>query len=250
MTTQSSLSEYVAYRCAIVLADMLTHKMNTTQQPSYALVMDDHPLVCKGLCEFVRSLRVADEVLGLSSEVELGKLLVARGSPRLVLLDFWLQGSDSGHLVQRLVQLSPAPRVLVMSGDDRPAVAMQAKRYGAHGFVAKREEPAQLADAIHRLIAGLQAFPQDMPANNRLALNNTPATASLSLQLGELGLTQRQGQVLQLILQGQPNKQIAAQLDLSEHTVKQYVSDVLQALGVGSRVEAITRLAGYKLLLD
>ena len=226
--------------------------MNTTQQPGYALVMDDHPLVCKGLCEFVRSLRVVGEVLGLSSEAELDKLLAARGAPRLVLLDFWLQGSDSGHLVQRLVQLIPAPRVLVMSGDDRPAVALQAKRYGAHGFVAKREEPALLADAIDQVLAGLKAFPQDMPASDWAALNDSlsAATPSLGMPLRELGLTQRQGQVLQLILQGQPNKQIATQLNLSEHTVKQYVSDVLQTLGVGSRVEAITRLSGYKLLLD
>jgi DNA-binding NarL/FixJ family response regulator len=236
----------------IAYTDKLANKMTTTQQQGYALVMDDHPLVCKGLCEFVRSLRVADEVLGLSSEDEFEKLLAARGSPRLVLLDFWLQGSDSGHLVQRLVQLSPAPRVLVMSGDDRPAVALQAKRYGAHGFVAKREEPVQLADAIDQVLSGWQAFPQAMPASDWAALNDnlSAATPSLGMPLRELGLTQRQGQVLQLILQGQPNKQIAAQLNLSEHTVKQYVSDVLQTLGVSSRVEAITRLAGYKLLLD
>ncbi len=213
--------------------------------------MDDHPLVCKGLCEFVRSLRVADEVLGLASESELAELLAKRGPPKLVLLDFWLNGGDSGPIVQRLGKLLPAPRVLVMSGDDRPAVALQAKRYGAHGFVAKRDEPGYLSDAIDRLMAGLLVFPHDMPISDWAALNDgLSATPSLGLPLRELGLTPRQGQVLQLILQGQPNRQIATQLNLSEHTVKQYVSDVLQVLGVGSRVEAITRLAGYKLQLD
>jgi DNA-binding NarL/FixJ family response regulator len=235
----------------IFQADKLTRNMQTTQQPSYALVMDDHPLVCKGLCEFVRSLRVANEVLGLASESELSQLLAERGAPKLVLLDFWLLGGDSGQIVQRLVKLSPEPRVLVMSGDDRPAIALQAKRYGAHGYVAKRDEPTYLADAVQRLMAGLQVFPQDMPSSDWAALNDgLSASPSLGLPLSELGLTQRQGQVLQLILQGQPNRQIATQLNLSEHTVKQYVSDVLQVLGVSSRVEAITRLAGYKLLLD
>lgn len=65
-----------------------------------------------------------------------------------------------------------------------------------------------------------------------------------------LGLTPRQGDVLALVLQGLPNKRIALLLDLSESTVKEHVSGILQRLGVSSRVQAITLLRGRRLTVD
>jgi DNA-binding NarL/FixJ family response regulator len=225
--------------------------MNAVTGLRYALVIDDHPLVCKGLCEFVRSLRLVDEVVGLTAENELPAVLTGRGAPVLVLLDFWLQSGASGEIVRQLSQLSPQPRIVVMSGDDRPGVTLQARRAGAHGFVGKRDDPVQLADAIDLVMSGLVAFPSDLPASDWAAIASASSSAtSLSLPVSELGLTLRQGQVLQLILQGHPNKQIALQLNLSENTVKEYVSEVLLRLGVASRVEAITKLSGYKLMLS
>ena len=70
----------------------------------------------------------------------------------------------------------------------------------------------------------------------------------LTITCTELGLTARQGQVLALLLDGMPNKRIAADLSVTENTVKEHVTGILYKLGVRNRVEAITKLRGRKLV--
>ena len=74
-------------------------------------------------------------------------------------------------------------------------------------------------------------------------------THEVALHPADLGLTLRQGQALELLLQGLANKQIAAALNLSEHTVKDHVAAILERLGARNRVEAIARLRGVRLEL-
>jgi DNA-binding NarL/FixJ family response regulator len=212
----------------------------------YALIVDDHPLVCKSLSEFLRSLDVVQEVIGVTTEADALTLLSQRQAPRLVLMDYWLGAGGSLSLMQILLAQSPQPRVLVMSGDDRPAIAQQVRRSGAHGFVGKREDPARLTEAVQTVLAGKTRFCADLPVSDWAVLDAASGPRTVSVQ--ELGLTPQQGEVLALMLQGQPNRQIATRLAMPEADVKEHIRIVLQQLGAPNRLDAITKLASYKLI--
>ncbi|MCO4094037.1 MAG: response regulator transcription factor, partial [Acidovorax sp.] len=104
--------------------------------------------------------------------------------------------------------------------------------------------PEVFAQAVEALLGGLAWF---MPPP---AQHGQPARSrDMPVTPAELGLSVRQGEVLALVLQGLPNKRIALQFDLSESTVKEHMSAILQRLGARTRVEAITQLRGRRLVL-
>lgn len=216
---------------------------------SYALVVDDHPLVCRSLCGFLRALAVTPHTIGAGNAAEVHDVLVRHGTPALVLMDYWLGTEGSQALLAQLVRLSPSPRVLVLSGGDPCAISPKAKAGGAHGFVGKGDDPSRLSEAVHAVLRGDTWFPLDQDTSqgdtpNRYAAGRLDGTVSVHA----LGLSEQQGQVLALILEGQPNRQIAARLDLSDDDVKQQIRIVLQQLGVSHRLDAITKLAGCQLI--
>ena len=96
---------------------------------------------------------------------------------------------------------------------------------------------------MEALLCGLAWF--EPPSHS----GQPPRSRDLPVTPTELGLSMRQGEILALVLQGLPNKRIALQYDLSESTVKEHMSAILLRLGARTRVEAITRLRGRRLVL-
>lgn len=209
----------------------------------YGLVVDDHPLVAHGITEFLRAHpMLAQAWLAVDADSALA-LMAERGAPAIVLLDFWLGGDTARALVQFIQAHHPGTRILAFSGDVRPGVVDAMQAAGAHGFVGKHEPPDAFEQAVTALLQGRSWYPVqtnggDAPASAFDDLLVTPA---------ELGLTERQGEILELLLAGHPNKRMAQQMGLSEATVKEHVSAVLQRLGVRSRFEAVTKLRGRRL---
>jgi DNA-binding NarL/FixJ family response regulator len=105
---------------------------------------------------------------------------------------------------------------------------------GARGYVAKTASPQDLLEAVRTVLAGGRSVTRDF-ARAPAKVEGVPAQA--------LGLTQRQAEVLRLMMQGKPNKLICRDLRLSEGTVKVHVSAILKALNVHSRAQAIVELA-------
>ena len=211
--------------------------------PPYALILDDHPLVARGVAEFLRSRLPHLEVAVAAQADELESLIEARGAPAIALVDFWLAEGASLGLIARIRTLCPATAVAVMSGDDDPAVIDQVRAAGAQGFIHKQEPPETFAQAIQALLGGLAWFTPGANAQRPARSRELPVTPA------ELGLSVRQGEILALVLQGLPNKRIAQQYALSESTVKEHMTAILQRLGARTRVEAITRLRGRILVL-
>jgi len=169
--------------------------------------------------------------------------MTTRGAPAIALVDFWMAHDTTLDLVTDLRVRFPATPVAVMSGDDDPAVAAQVRAAGAHAFIHKHEPPEVVAQAVEALLGGLTWF---RPAANPAAPvrpREIPVTPS------DLGLSVRQGEILALVLQGLPNKRIAQRFGLSESTVKEHMTAILQRLGARTRVEAITQLRGRLLVL-
>lgn len=207
--------------------------------PAYALVVDDHPLVAHGIAAFLRTQpRLADAATAGSAAEALDHVR-RHGAPAIALVDFWMADGASTPFFGALRALAPAVRLLAMSGDGHDTVRQSARDHGAHGFLHKQEPPEGVARAVAALLDGGTWF--TAPAGSAQSWHELPVTAA------GLGLTPRQGDVLARLLDGQPNKQIARELHLSEHTVKEHVTAVLQRLGVRSRVAAIAKLRGARL---
>lgn len=210
----------------------------------YALILDDHPLVARGVAEFLRSLRPDLEVRLATDAADCLQQVVLHGAPALALIDFWLAEGAALGLIAQLRARCPETPIVVMSGDDDPLLGERARAGGAHGFLHKQESPGTFAQAVHALLGGLTWFvpPSRLQAGG-LRSRELPVTPA------ELGLSTRQGEILALVLMGQPNKRIALDLALSESTVKEHVTAILQRLGARNRIEAITQLRGRRLVL-
>ncbi len=213
-----------------------------------AIVLDDHPMVSRGVSEFLKHHARLAQVLSANDAAHCLTLTEQLGSEVIVIADFWLASGNAVTLINQLQQ-APMVRVLVMSGDDDPLVEAQARSAGAHGFIVKQASPQVFESAVSAVIEGLGWFESSRAHNTAAQPGNRYAPRELGITRQELGLTLRQAQILQEILDGEPNKRIAQKLNISESTIKEHVTAILQKLGVSNRVAAITQLRGRKLII-
>jgi DNA-binding NarL/FixJ family response regulator len=206
-----------------------------------ALVVDDHPLVARGMAEYLTTHCGFAVARSVSSSAECLRFIESEETPELAVIDFWLPEGVALPLLAQLSRSWPTIRLLAVSGDDDAGVRHKAREAGAHGFLRKQEAPEVFAKAVAAVRAGENWFPLVG------AGSTTESVRELPIHPQELGLTDRQGEVLALMLRGLPNKQIARQLNLSETTVKEHVTNILARLGVANRVAAITRLRGRRI---
>lgn len=205
-----------------------------------AYVIDDHPLVARGIAEFLRSLYLFENVFAFFS-VEALWQRVAEATPQLIVVDFWLPDGAALPLLKMLRESCPHAALLVMSADDDSSIIEKVRAAGANGFIHKQEAPEVFSQAVSALMQGMLWFPATSQAQKN------PLQKEISITPRELGLTPRQGEILTMIIQGMPNKRIANTLDLSEQTVKEHVTGILKRLGVSNRIEIMTKLRGKRL---
>ncbi|MCU6216277.1 response regulator transcription factor [Enterobacter bugandensis] len=203
---------------------------------NYALVVDDHPLVASGIANFLISHCQFKQASVVTNEEDCYRQIRDNGPPRLLVIDFWLSSGTALKLLKEVKQHYPQVRFLVVSGDDNNDIWQKVHAAGGHGFVLKSEPPEMFSRAVCALLENLTWFPErnDFPVES----NNE--------KLSKFNLTPRQIDVLNMIMRGLPNKRIAAQLSISEPTVKEHISNILKKIGVNSRVEAITLLHGKR----
>jgi DNA-binding NarL/FixJ family response regulator len=214
----------------------------TVNLASYALVVDDHPLVGRGVAEYLKGHAQLDDARVANNVQEALDTIDTLGAPAVMLIDFWLTTGATDPLISLVRSRWPATKVLVMSGDDNPAIITKARACGAHGFLHKKHPPSMFSDAVTALLQGRlwYAPPESEPVVQ-------PHSRNVSVSASELGLTPRQGQILAMLLQAFPNRRIADALSVSEHTVKEHVTAILSKLSVSNRVELITKLRGVVL---
>jgi DNA-binding NarL/FixJ family response regulator len=208
------------------------------------LLIDDHPLILAALQSVIQGLGDHVEVAAASSGATARAMLQADSTFDLVLLDLHLGDADGFDLLTEFRGAYPGLPVVVVSASDRTSDVIRAIDLGAMGFVPKRASNETLVEALRQVISGGVYVPP-------LSMGSTLAGAAGSVQqeanaagfqtasLAQLGLTQRQTQVLALLLQGQPNKLIARELELSVETIKDHVASVLRILRVSSRTQAV-----------
>lgn len=210
------------------------------------LVVEDHALVREGLAGLLGQL--AKEVsVQQAPDFEIAlNLLDDEGDFDLICLDLALPGIDGFAGLEILRQRYPAIPVVVISAyDDMPTVS-RVMNLGASGFIPKAYSGEALLGAIREVLQGVLYRPMTQ-SGAQLDSEVTLAPSRLRVNATEIGLTDRQAQVLALVVRGMSNREIGEQLGLSEGTVKIHVTAVFKALGVGSRTQALVAVARYGL---
>jgi DNA-binding NarL/FixJ family response regulator len=196
--------------------------------PVRILVVDDHQVVHWGLQIMLSRLAWVEQVVCAGTAAE-ALALAREHQPDVAVVDLFV-GQESGpEICERLHALRPGLKVLLISGAGQISPAAAAA-CGAAGFVAKDARGVDILRAIRSVATGGSAFSHAQPE---------PGPGP--------GLSEREREVLALIAAGSTNREIAAQLQLSPHTVKDYVSAVYRKLEVRNRAEAAQRAASLGL---
>lgn len=253
------------------------------------LLIDDHPLILSAMQSVILGLRPNVDAIGVETAAECRALLRRDADFDLVLLDLHLDDANGFDLLAELRMGYPALPVVVVSASDRASDVIRAIDSGAMGYVPKRASNELLFEALHLVMSGGiyvppmmrklgdSAFPLALAAglsspgvgslrsgarntvgeNDRQASGSRrldPRRASLRAErdasLQRLGMTPRQREVLELLLDGKSNKMIARDLAISVETVKDHVAAVLRTLGVNSRTQAVLAIGRLHLPED
>jgi DNA-binding NarL/FixJ family response regulator len=190
------------------------------------LLVDDHSLVRRG---FRRMLEDEPdmEVVGEAGDGEESIKLAKQLHPQVVVMDCALPGLNGLQATRQIMEDSPETAVLMLSMHTESTWVRQAIEAGAKGYVLKNAMDLELGAAIRKVAAGETVF--DPQVEQRSVLKGERSAA----------LTQRELQVLQMIVDGKSNKQIATALDLSANTVAVHRANIMNSLGIHKTAELV-----------
>jgi DNA-binding NarL/FixJ family response regulator len=197
------------------------------------LIVDDHPIVRDGL-EAILSTQPDFQISGAAASGEEALTLFEKQRPDVVLLDLEMPGMDGVEVIRQLRKRSPGVRIVVFTAFDTDERILSALQAGAKGYLLKGAPRSELFEAI-RVVHQGGSLLQPVVASRLLNQIATPDSDTFPLE----ELTPREKDALMLLAQGKQNKEIAAELHITERTVKFHISSILAKLGAGNRTEAV-----------
>lgn len=207
------------------------------QPPLRLILVDDHEMVLAGLKAMLAKHTADVRIVGEARDAAKAEHLVDTLDPDIVVCDMRL-GSGSGlDLCRRLVAKAPWRRVVFLTVYDDEQYLFQALRAGAAGYLLKRIDATELVRQLRLVDAG------EVVVDSTLA--GRAAASAARLQAGEfwpgahLGLTQRESEVLALLVSGLSNRDIATRLVLGEETIKSHIRAIYRKLAVNDRAGAV-----------
>jgi len=203
----------------------------SSSEPIRVMLVDDHAMVRKGLATF---LKVFDD-LQLVGEAENGAAaiqLCGEILPDVVLMDMVMPDMDGVAATRAIRQQFPQVQVIALTSFKEGELIKKALEAGAIAYLLKDVSADDLVWAIRSAHAGRATLSPEA-AQALVEATNQPPTPGLDL-------TEREREVLGLMIEGLNNTQIAGRLTVSPSTIKSHVSNVLSKLGVASRTEAVT----------
>ena len=205
------------------------------------LVVDDHVLIREALRGVLKELKREATVVEASDWRQATRQIEQHPDLDLILLDLTLPDRDGFEILAELHQRHTAISVVVLSAhSDRDSVA-KALDLGVLGFIPKSAQREVMLSAFNLIFSGGMYIPPEIldrhgPVPTQSSALPAPARR---MSAADLGLTERQMEVLALMMQGRSNKAIGRVLDLAEPTVKAHVTAVLKALKAANRTEAV-----------
>jgi NarL family two-component system response regulator LiaR len=202
-----------------------------SSQPIRVMLVDDHTMVRHGLATF---LKVYDD-LQLVGEAENGEMAVqlcAEYQPDVILMDMVLPVLDGATATRAIRQKYPEVQVIALTSFKEGTLIKQALEAGAIGYLLKDVSADDLARAIRSAHIGRATLSPEAAQVMVQAASQPKSPGS--------DLTEREREVLALMIEGLNNTQIAGKLSVSPSTIKSHVSNILSKLSVASRTEAVT----------
>ncbi|HSX49311.1 MAG TPA: two-component system response regulator NarL [Cellvibrio sp.] len=204
-----------------------------TETAASIMLVDDHPLLRKGLRQLL-TLSGEMEVVAEASNGKDAIKLASELDPDLILLDLNMQGMDGLETLRHLRDEGVTSRIVMLTVSDADEDVLSAISAGADGYLLKDMEPEDMLVQIERALSGKMVLSEAVTQVLATAIRNPTTKAAV----GSDSLTQRELEILKLIAKGMSNKVIARELAISDGTVKVHVKHLLKKLHLRSRVEA------------
>jgi len=204
------------------------------------LIVDDQVLFLESLSTFLRNYAADIEVVGLARNGAEALEKAAALHPDIVLMDVHMPVMDGVEATGKLIAAHPGIRILILSTYDVDDYVRRALKLGAAGYLLKDISPTELIASIRALKGGaVQISPQIVAKlMDRVLSEDGSAEREIRLEWLE-SLTRREKEVFTLIARGCDNAQIADELHMAEHTVRNHVSMIYSKLGVQDRFQII-----------
>ena len=184
------------------------------------LIVDDHSLFREGLCYVLNKLDDHVDIVQASTYDEAIQAITENNNLDLVLLDLSLPGKSGFSLLDKIITLNCILPVVILSASEQSRDINRAKAVGAMGYILKSTTSVVMLSTLRLILSGGLYFPS--------VLNNN-----------KLSLTPRQVDVLDLLIEGNSNKLIAARMSVAEATVKMHITAIFKSLGVTNRTQAV-----------
>jgi len=203
------------------------------------VIADDHAVLRESLTALLQS-QPDFEVVGAAATGEEALHLVQQYSPRVLVLDLAMPGSDGFEVLRTLERAGNRVASVVLTGSENEHDYVQVVRLGARGLVLKADNPEKLFTAIRAVSEGELAFSDEIAHCVLDAMvSNQPAVPSSMQRLSE-----RERQISYMVARGMRNRDIAADLSISENTVKRHLQSIFSKTGSRDRLElAVLALA-------
>lgn len=204
------------------------------------LVVDDHALIREALHSVLKQLNREAVIFEASNSQQAMCTVEEHPDISFILLDLNLPDRDGFSVLRELRERYATVAIVILSSSDDQDTVKRAFKLGALGFIPKTTEREVILNAIKLVFSGGVYIPSQMLEETRSPRLADKPEARDSLK--GIGLTDRQIEVLALLMKGRSNKVIAKTLNMAVPTVKNHITAVLKTLGVTSRTEAIIKV--------
>lgn len=221
---------------------MLT-TVEQSNQVINVVIVEDYKLTRVGLRSTLNEFENI-QVIGEAEDAVSGLEVIKNKKPAVVLMDLGLPEMNGIEATQKVKEISPETKVIILTSHDREEEVLAALGSGASAYCLKDIDPNTLASVIRNVAKGACWLDS---AVAQVALNLFPKPENITLQgNGEISdaraqLTEREFEVLRLLVKGKSNTEIAKELIVSVHTAKAHVCSILQKLCVDDRVQAAVK---------
>jgi two-component system NarL family response regulator len=198
------------------------------------LIVDDHPMVREGLAGVLT--RFGIEIAGLGANGRQAVDLYVATKPDVVLLDLRLPDRSGVEVLREIRALDHEARIVMLTSSEADAAIYAAMSSGASGYLLKGIDGATLVQQLRHVVTGGRAIAPE-------------ALARLADYLSSRKLSEREIEVLRIVAKGNSNKEIAAQLFVTEDTIKVHIRSILGKLRASDRTQAVV-IAIQRGLLD